>query len=113
MNKRIDDQSHVGIEYVVSNLMIHSLSPHARRRVEQMLTGDPFDINIQIDDESRNRNAEILNTYLKAKGLHLVFEKIKKKKSESFITWNKDKKDEDSDTKPFIIWNEEDETEDK
>ena len=83
----IDDQAHVGMEYVISNLMIHSVSPHGRRKCEEMLTGNPFAINIMMDDECKNRNAEIVNTYLKAKGLRLKFMKIPKGKKISFINW--------------------------
>lgn len=99
-----DDQAHVGQEYVISNLMIHSVSPHARRRVEEMLTGDPFDIDIQIDENSRNRNAEILNTYLKAKGQRLLFEKIRREEPKPFIKWNEEK--EEKEPKSFIVWQE-------
>lgn len=72
------DMQHVGIEYVVTNLMIHSVSPKARRLVEEMLTGDPFDVNIELDTEATNRDVEIVNTYLKTKGLRLKFTKIMK-----------------------------------
>lgn len=83
-----DDQAHVGIEFVVSNLMIHSVSPHGRRKCQEMLTGNPFAINIMMDDECKNRNAEILNTYLKAKGLRLKFTKKLKAKKISFVKWD-------------------------
>ena len=67
--------------------MIHSVSPHGRRKCEEMLTGNPFAINIMMDDECKNRNAEIVNTYIKAKGLRLKFMKIPKGKKISFINW--------------------------
>lgn len=70
---------HMGVEYVISTLMIHSLSPEGRRLVKKMLTGDPYHVDIQLDSKSKNRNAEILNTYLKTRGLRIVFEKRKKK----------------------------------
>lgn len=76
----IDVLSDVGIEYVVAVLMIHSVSPQARRLCEQMITGDPFDINIQLDNDSTNRNVEILNAYLKVKGERITFKKIPKEK---------------------------------
>ena len=99
----IDDLSHLGMEHVINILMIHSVSPHARRLCEKMLTGDPFDVDIRLDDESTNRNVEILNTYFKAKGIKLTFEKILKE-YKSFIKWNeKDPKPEN-----FIKWNNED-----
>jgi hypothetical protein len=72
------DFQHIGMEYVITNLMIHSASPKARRLVEEMLTGDPFAVNIELDKDSTNRNVEIVNAYLKTKGLRLQFKKIKK-----------------------------------
>jgi DNA-directed RNA polymerase beta subunit len=72
------DMQHIGMEYVVTNLMIHSVSPQARRLVEEMLTGDPFAVNVELDKDSTNRNVEIVNAYLKTKGLRLEFRKIKK-----------------------------------
>lgn len=75
------DMMHVGAENVIINLMIHSASPHARRLTEQMLTGDPFNIDIKLDTDSRNRNVEILNAYFKTMGLRLVFEKVYKHKT--------------------------------
>ena len=70
--------AHAGVEVLIANMMIHSLSPQARRLVEQMYTGNPFKIDIKLDSDSRNRSAEIANTYLKTVGRRMVF--IKKKK---------------------------------
>lgn len=72
------DLSHLGMEYVVINLLLYSSSPHARRLAEELITGDPFNIDIRLDENSKSRNVEILNTYLKTMGLRLVFEKVKK-----------------------------------
>lgn len=72
------DMQHIGMEYVVTNLMIHSVSPQARRLVEEMLTGDPFSVNVELDKDSTNRNVEIVNAYLKTKGLRLDFRKVMK-----------------------------------
>ena len=77
-NMESDDLAHMGIEYVVSNVMVHSLSPHARRLTEQMYTGDPFHIDIRLDKNSKNRSAEKCVTYLKTAGLRLKFTKIRK-----------------------------------
>ena len=74
----LGDLGHIGFEHVVTLLMIHSVSPHARRLVEQMFTDDPYLIDVRLDENSSNRSAEILNTYLKAIGYKLVFEKRKK-----------------------------------
>lgn len=76
----IDNMNHIGAEYVVSNLLLHSLSPQGRRLVEQFYTGDPFTVDIKLDKDSKNRSAEILNTYLKTIGLRIRFIKTLKKK---------------------------------
>ena len=67
--------SHAGPDYTVSNLMIHSASPHARRLCEAMLTEDPYDVNIEMTNESKNRTAEFAETYLKTIGARLTFVK--------------------------------------
>ena len=71
--------AHIGVDVLISNMMIHSLSPQGRRLVECMYTGDPFKIDIRLDSESKNRSAEIANTYLKTVGRRLVFYKKPKK----------------------------------
>ncbi|WP_301214476.1 hypothetical protein [uncultured Clostridium sp.] len=76
----VDDLSSLGMEYIVTFLMIHSVSPEARRLCEEMLTGDPFSIDINLNETATNRSVEILNTYMKTKGLKLVFKKIRKNK---------------------------------
>lgn len=78
------DMIHMGAENVIINLMLHSVSPHGRRLAEELLTGDPFDINIQLDDMAKNRSVEILNAYLLTMGLELNFKKIPKKKQPIF-----------------------------
>ena len=72
------DLNHLGAEYVVFNLMLHSASPHGRRLVDELYEGDPYNINIVLDSSAKNRSAEIANTYLKTMGLRLVFEKVYK-----------------------------------
>ena len=74
------DMVHLGMQYVVMNLMLYSSSPQARRLVEQLLVGDPYDINIKLDPYSKNRNAEIINALMKTMGLKLVFNKAPKMK---------------------------------
>lgn len=76
----INNFNHIGAEAVIENLMIHSVSPQGRKLVEQMYTCNPYDIDIKLDMNSKNRVAEIVNTYLKAIGLRLVFAKIPKYK---------------------------------
>ena len=79
-NMEIEDLNHMGSEYVVTNLMLHSISPHGRRLVEQFYTEDPFNIDIKLDNKATNRQAEIVNTYLKTMGLRLKFLKVLKQK---------------------------------
>ena len=71
---------HLGAELVVQMLMLYSTSPNARRLTSSMLTDDPFNIDVKLDMESKNRNAEILNVYFKTMGLKMTFTKIPKKK---------------------------------
>ena len=71
---------HLGAELVVQMLMLYSTSPHARRLTDQMLTGDPFNIDVKLDNNSTNRNVEILNVYLKTMGLKLTFRRIPKER---------------------------------
>lgn len=72
---------HMGMATVITNLMIYSVSPTARRMCEQMLIKDPFDINITLDDNASNRSVEILNAYMKTLGFKLEF--IKRPKGSS------------------------------
>lgn len=72
--------NHLGASLVVQMLMLYSTSPHARRLTDKLMTDDPFNIDVQLDDNSVNRNAEILNVYLKEIGLRLKFIKREKKK---------------------------------
>ena len=80
------DLSHIGVENVVSILMIHSVSPQARRLAEQMLTDNPYDIDIKLDDNSINRTAQIANVYLKTMGYRLRFLKKMKKPKRGVLT---------------------------
>lgn len=79
------DLAHLGVESVIINLMLHSASPHGRRLAEGLLTGDPFEIDIKLDDMSKNRSVEILNAYLLTMGLKLDFKKIPKKKKKVML----------------------------
>lgn len=73
------DMLHLGADLVIQILMIYSSSPMARRLTESMLTGDPFNIDVRLDLDSTNRNAEKLNVYLKTIGYRIIFKKIPKK----------------------------------
>ena len=75
-----DDLSSVGAEYVISNLMINSVSPIGRRLMKEALTGDPFILDIQLNEDCANRNVEKLNAYQKAKGVALVFKRVRKQR---------------------------------
>lgn len=77
-NMETNNQLHLGVDFIITNMMIHSLSPQGRRLVEQMYTEDPFNIDIKLDSDSKNRSAEIVNAYLKTIGRRLRF--LKKKK---------------------------------
>ena len=70
--------SHIGSDLASQILMIYSTSPLARRLCSEIETGDPFNIDVKLDMDSKNRNAEILNVRLKTKGLRLRFVKRKK-----------------------------------
>lgn len=76
---------HLGAELVVQMLMLYSTSPNARRLTESLLTADPFNIDVKLDTDSKNRNVEILNVYLKTMGLKLVFKKVPKKLEHGFL----------------------------
>lgn len=80
------DLGHITMEFVVSALMIHSVSPQARRLAEQMLTDNPYDIDIKLTEDSVNRSAQIANIYLKAMGYRLKFFKRPKKLVRGVLT---------------------------
>jgi DNA-directed RNA polymerase beta subunit len=77
-NMEIEDQGHMGMYKVITNLMLHSSSPHGRQITESLYSGDPFDVNVDLDGESLNRSAEINALYLLTIGLELKFIKRKK-----------------------------------
>ena len=72
------DLMHAGVEQTIIALMLHSASPSGRRLCESLLVDDPFNIDIKLDSNCKNRSAEILNTYLTTMGLRLKFSKIPK-----------------------------------
>lgn len=78
-----DLAAHLGIRNTIIQLMLYAVSPKARRLFEQLLVGDPYDIDIKLDKDSKNRNAEIIATIFKAMGLRLEF--IKKPKKDNFL----------------------------
>ena len=76
---------HMGADLVSQILMIYSSSPMARQLCAQLETGDPFNVDVRLDKDSKNRNAEILNVYLKTKGLRITFKKFLKKKKHGMV----------------------------
>ena len=76
---------HMGADLVSQILMIYSSSPMARQLCAQLETGDPFNVDVRLDKDSKNRNAEILNVYLKTKGLRISFKKYLKKKKHGLV----------------------------
>ena len=93
-NMETNNMNHIGPEVLIANMMIHSLSPQGRRLVEQMYTTDnPFIIDIRLDGDSKNRSAEITNTFMKTIGRRLVFLKKRKHRDkivQSAITFDHD-----------------------
>lgn len=79
------DLMHMGVQYVVMNLMLYSSSPQGRRLVEQLLIGDPYNINIKLDQNSKNRNAEIINALMETMGVRLVFNRIPKQRKDMVL----------------------------
>lgn len=76
------DMGHMGVETVVMALMAYSSSPQARMTFQQLLTGDPYNIDIKLDTDAKNRYAEIINAIMHTMGLELVFEKYLKEKKQ-------------------------------
>lgn len=72
------DMGHMGSDIVVVNLMMYSLSPIGRRLVEEMYTGDPYDIDIKLNSKAKNRSVEQLNAKLKTMGYRIRFRKKRK-----------------------------------
>ena len=76
--------THMGADLVVQLLMLYSTSPEGRMLSESMMTGDPFKIDVKLNDTASNRNVEILNAYLKTIGLKIEFNRINKQKQIPF-----------------------------
>lgn len=77
---------HMGWVETIIGLMLYSSSPHARRRSgEELLTGDPFNIDVKLDSLSSNTQVQILNTRFKTIGLRLRFVKKKRELKRPFV----------------------------
>ena len=84
-NQEYMDYIHMSAEQNLVNAMIYSNSPMARKNCVSLLTGDPFNPNVELDDESTNRSAEICAVYLKTKGIRVEIEKTPKSKYVPFV----------------------------
>lgn len=81
----IGDLMHLGADIVVQMLMLYATSPLARESYEKLMTGDPFNIDIKLDDTSSNRSAEIVETCLKTIGKKIVFRKVAKEQEHPVV----------------------------
>jgi hypothetical protein len=70
--------SHVGPEVFIEEFALNSSSPEARRSNEELLTGDPFSFNIELDEDCISQSADIVQAFLKVFGQKLTFSKIRK-----------------------------------
>lgn len=75
---------HLSPEIVITNLMINSASPNARRSFTKMLYGDVFNLDMKLDPDASNRGVEIVNTKLATIGLKLMFTKKPKATAKLF-----------------------------
>lgn len=74
--------SHLGSDIAVLNLMLMSTSPKGRRSTEQLLFGDPYNIDVKLDEDAKSRSAEKVNCTLKTMGIRIKFvKKLKQKKN--------------------------------
>ena len=97
MDMESSDFGHLGMETFIKILLIYSLSPQAREDMEKLWTEDPYEIDIKLGPNCRNRSVEILNAYLKTIGLRIVFEKHPKQVNQPIkftpIKFKEDEKD--------------------
>lgn len=70
--------AHVGTDISYEEFMLCSSSPMGRRQHQELLTGDPFKFNIELDENSTSLTADIGQAYMKTLGERLRFIKIKK-----------------------------------
>lgn len=70
--------SHIGTDILYEEFMLVSSSPQGRRSHQILLTGDPFEFNVVLDENCTSLNADIGQAYLKTLGAVLRFGKIKK-----------------------------------
>lgn len=64
---------HIPVETLVYYTMIVSTSPVGRRGVEEMLSGDPYNVDIKLNPNAKNRSAEKVYASFKTMGIRLKF----------------------------------------
>ena len=68
--------AHLGVEKFYQEFMLNSSSPKARRSHKKLLTGNPFDFDIELDEDAESQSAQILHAYLKELGGRFRFIKL-------------------------------------
>ena len=76
--KQIKLSGKEGFENYYQELMLNSASPSARRSHSQLLTGDPFKFNIDLDTDAIYQPADVCAAYLKTLGVRIRHIKIRK-----------------------------------
>lgn len=76
---------HIGTDILYEEFMIASSSPAGRREHQKLLTGDPFEFNVTLDENATSLNADIGMAYLKTLGAVLRFGKIRKFKKKPLL----------------------------
>lgn len=77
--------SHIGTDIVYEEFMLSSSSPMGRREHKQLLTGDPFEFNVELKEDCTSLSADIGQAYLKTIGERIRFIKIRKFKRRPMI----------------------------
>ena len=70
--------AHIGTDILYEEFMLTSSSPAGRREHQRLLTGDPFEFNITLNEDCTSLNADIGMAYMKTLGASLRFMKIEK-----------------------------------
>ena len=72
-------------EIQAMNLMLYSTSPQGRRSVIQLLTDNPFIMDVKLDEDAKSRSVEKSNAILKTMGVKFHFRKISVELANAFI----------------------------
>lgn len=70
--------AHIGIDNFIEVFLLYSSSPEARRQNKELLIGDPFSFNIELDENCIAQSADMVQAYLKILGERLSFHKVRK-----------------------------------